>query len=119
MLLCAPVGGIEGSGARCPRRRSEQGSCLGSARRIPARPWLPAPIAASWSATRGPGTRTSIYALVDKSPSIRRAGNLSVEEIATCFRACGGDLDAMVARIEVSKRALIRRLKELGLVQDA
>jgi len=63
--------------------------------------------------------RTSIYALVDKSPNIRRAGNLSAEEIATCFRACGGDLDAMVARLEVSKRALIRRLKELGLVQDA
>jgi two-component system nitrogen regulation response regulator GlnG len=63
--------------------------------------------------------RTSIYALVDKRPNIRRAGNLSAEEIATCFRACGGDLDAMVARLEVSKRALIRRLKELGLVQDA
>jgi len=63
--------------------------------------------------------RTSIYALVDKSPNIRRAGNLSAEEITACFRACGGDLDAMVVRLEVSKRALSRRLKELGLVQDA
>jgi two-component system nitrogen regulation response regulator GlnG len=40
---------------------------------------------------------------------------LSVEEIARCHRECQGDLDAMVRRLEVSKRALGRRLKELGL----
>jgi two-component system, NtrC family, nitrogen regulation response regulator GlnG len=62
--------------------------------------------------------RPSIYVLIDKSPNIRRAGNLSAEEIATCFRACGGQLDEMVVRLQVSKRALTRRLKELGLVQD-
>jgi two-component system nitrogen regulation response regulator GlnG len=61
--------------------------------------------------------RPSIYDLIDKSPNIRTAGDLSVEEIAGCFRDCGGDLDTMVARLQVSKRALNRRIKELGLVQ--
>jgi two-component system nitrogen regulation response regulator GlnG len=53
--------------------------------------------------------------LIDKSPHIRTAGDLSVEEITRCFRECAGDLDAMARRLEVSKRALGRRIKELGL----
>ena len=60
-------------------------------------------------------TRPSLYMLIDKSPSLRTAGDLSVEEISTCFRECGGDLDAMVRRLEVSKRGLQRRVRELGL----
>ncbi|WNG44165.1 sigma-54-dependent Fis family transcriptional regulator [Archangium minus] len=60
--------------------------------------------------------RTSIYDLIERSPNIRTAGDLSVEEIVRCHLECGGDLDAMVRRLEVSKRALGRRLKELGLV---
>jgi two-component system nitrogen regulation response regulator GlnG len=60
--------------------------------------------------------RPSIYDLIDKSTGIRTAGDLGAEEIATCFRACDGDLDAMVAQLEVSRRALSRRIKELGLV---
>lgn len=59
--------------------------------------------------------RSSIYDLIDKHPNIRRAGTLSAEEISACHRECGGDLDAMVQRLEVSKKALNRRLKELGL----
>ncbi len=59
--------------------------------------------------------RTSIYDLIERSPNIRTAGDLNVEEITRCFRECGGDLDAMVRRLEVSKRALGRRIKELGL----
>jgi two-component system, NtrC family, nitrogen regulation response regulator GlnG len=62
--------------------------------------------------------RPSIYDLIDKSPNLRTAGDLSVEEISGCFRECGGDLDAMAARLQVSKRALNRRIKELGLAQD-
>jgi two-component system nitrogen regulation response regulator GlnG len=60
--------------------------------------------------------RSSIYDLIERSPHIRLAGDLSVEEITRCFHACQGDLDAMVRRLEVSKRSLNRRLKELGLV---
>jgi len=60
--------------------------------------------------------RPSIYDLIDKSPNIRTAGDLEADEITRCFHDCEGDLDAMVARLEVSKRALSRRVKELGLV---
>jgi len=42
-------------------------------------------------------------------------GDLSTEEITRCFQECGGDLDAMVQWLEVSKRGLQRRLRELGL----
>jgi len=60
-------------------------------------------------------TRPSLYVLIDKSPSLRTAGDLSVEEISRCFRECGGDLDEMTRRLEVSKRGLQRRVRELGL----
>jgi two-component system nitrogen regulation response regulator GlnG len=60
-------------------------------------------------------TRPSLYLLIDKSPSLRTAGDLSPEEISRCFQECNGDLDAMVQRLEVSKRGLQRRLRELGL----
>jgi len=60
--------------------------------------------------------RSSIYDLIERSPHIRLAGDLSVEELTRCFHACQGDLDAMVQRLEVSKRSLNRRIKELGLV---
>jgi len=59
--------------------------------------------------------RTSIYDLVERSPQLRTAGELSVEELSRCYQECQGDVDAMVRRLEVSKRALSRRLKELGL----
>ncbi|MBN1208273.1 MAG: sigma-54-dependent Fis family transcriptional regulator [Myxococcaceae bacterium] len=59
--------------------------------------------------------RSSIYDLIDKSPNIRTAGDLTVEEITRCFQECAGDLEAMAQRLEVSKRALGRRIKELGL----
>jgi two-component system nitrogen regulation response regulator GlnG len=62
--------------------------------------------------------RASIYDLIDKSPSIRTAGDLSVDEITQCFQACGGDLDAMATQLQVSKRALTRRAKELGLLRN-
>jgi two-component system nitrogen regulation response regulator GlnG len=60
-------------------------------------------------------TRPSLYLLIDKSPSLRTAGDLSAEEISRCFQECNGDLDALVQRLEVSKRGLQRRLRELGL----
>jgi two-component system, NtrC family, nitrogen regulation response regulator GlnG len=63
--------------------------------------------------------RPSIYDLIDRYPNIRTAGGLAVEEIAQCFHDCGGDLEAMAARLQVSKRALTRRVKELGLSDRA
>ncbi|WP_224365088.1 sigma 54-interacting transcriptional regulator [Hyalangium versicolor] len=61
-------------------------------------------------------TRPSLYMLIDKSPSLRTAVELSPEEITRCFHECNGDLDAMVQRLEVSRRGLLRRIKDLGLV---
>ena len=62
--------------------------------------------------------RSSVYVLIDKSSLIRTARDLSPEEISRSFQECQGDLDAMVRRLEVSKRALQRRVRELGLGAD-
>ena len=59
--------------------------------------------------------RPSIYDLIAKSPSIRTAGDLGQEEIERAFQEAAGDLDRMVSVLQVSKRALLRRLKEMGL----
>ncbi|PTL81495.1 sigma 54-interacting transcriptional regulator [Vitiosangium sp. GDMCC 1.1324] len=59
--------------------------------------------------------RSSVYVLIEKNPLIRTAMDLGAEEITRCFHECGGDLDQMVLRLEVSKRALQRRVRELGL----
>ncbi|MCE9668398.1 sigma 54-interacting transcriptional regulator [Myxococcus stipitatus] len=59
--------------------------------------------------------RPSLYDLIDKSPNLRTAGDLSPDEITRAFEAHAGDLDAMARHLEVSRRALGRRLKELGL----
>ncbi|MBN8469927.1 sigma-54-dependent Fis family transcriptional regulator [Corallococcus exiguus] len=63
--------------------------------------------------------RPSVYDLIERSPNLRTAGDLGADEITRCFEACGGDLDAMTRALEVSKRALGRRLKELGLTVKA
>jgi two-component system nitrogen regulation response regulator GlnG len=62
--------------------------------------------------------RSSVYVLIDKSSLLRTARDLSPEEITRCFHECQGDLDQMVRRLEVSKRALQRRVRELGLGDD-
>ncbi|XXU13994.1 sigma-54 dependent transcriptional regulator [Sorangium sp. So ce861] len=59
--------------------------------------------------------RSSIYDLVDRLPNVRTAGKLTAEEIERCYRTCEGDVEAMVATLQVSRRALSRRLKEMGL----
>ncbi|AGC49364.1 Fis family sigma-54 dependent transcriptional regulator [Myxococcus stipitatus DSM 14675] len=63
--------------------------------------------------------RPSLYDLIDKSPNLRTAGDLSSEEISRAFETHEGDLDAMARALEVSRRALGRRLKELGLTPRA
>jgi two-component system nitrogen regulation response regulator GlnG len=60
-------------------------------------------------------SRTSLYALVESCPKVRTVTELSTGEITRCHTECGGDLDAMAERLEVSKRGLARRLRELGL----
>ncbi len=60
-------------------------------------------------------SRGSLYDKIEKSPRIRKAADLSREEILECRERCGGDLDAMVEVLEVSKRGLQRRMTQLGL----
>jgi two-component system, NtrC family, nitrogen regulation response regulator GlnG len=60
-------------------------------------------------------SRSSLYDRIDRSPGIRKAVDLSQEEIEAAFARCQGDLDAMVEELEVSKRGLQRRMKSLGV----
>ncbi|RYZ38737.1 MAG: sigma-54-dependent Fis family transcriptional regulator [Myxococcaceae bacterium] len=59
--------------------------------------------------------RASLYDLIQRHPNIRTAGRLSNEEISRCHQECQGDLEAMARRLEVSRKALARRVRELGL----
>ncbi|WP_437930542.1 sigma 54-interacting transcriptional regulator [Sorangium sp. So ce291] len=58
-------------------------------------------------------SRTSLYALVESCRRVRRASDLPLDEIDRCYKECEGHIDAMVDRLEVSKRALLRRIREL------
>ena len=61
-------------------------------------------------------SRPSLYLLMEKYPSIRKAADLTRAEILECRELCGNDLDAMVDRLEVSKKGLLQRMKQLGIV---
>ena len=60
-------------------------------------------------------SRPSLYLLIEKFPSIRKAADLSRAEILEAREQCGGDLDAAAERLEVSKRGLQQRMKQLGM----
>ncbi|HEV7519165.1 MAG TPA: sigma-54 dependent transcriptional regulator, partial [Thermoanaerobaculia bacterium] len=59
--------------------------------------------------------RTSLYDRIENSPLFHKAADLSRQEIEQWFERCGGDLDRMVEALEVSKRGLQRRMKQLGI----
>jgi two-component system nitrogen regulation response regulator GlnG len=61
-------------------------------------------------------SRGSLYDRIEKSPRIRKAADLSREEIEASLAAHGEDLDAMVEALEVSKRGLQRRMAQLGIL---
>ncbi len=60
-------------------------------------------------------SRGSLYDRIEKSQRIRKAADLTREEIEACRASHGGDLDAMVEALEVSRRGLQRRMTQLGL----
>ncbi|HEY2294484.1 MAG TPA: sigma 54-interacting transcriptional regulator [Thermoanaerobaculia bacterium] len=72
--------------------------------------WRPQPAAEQLGLSR-----PSLYAKMEKSTKIRKAADLSRQEIEACRAQVGGDLDAMVERLEVSKRGLQIRMTQLGL----
>jgi two-component system nitrogen regulation response regulator GlnG len=60
-------------------------------------------------------SRPSLYLLIDKFPSIRKAADLTTEEILAAREQCGGDLDAMGMHLEVSRKGLQQRMSQLGI----
>ena len=59
--------------------------------------------------------RASIYDLIAKSPYLRTAADLDRKELEATRERLGGDVAAMADALEVSERALRRRMRELGL----
>jgi two-component system, NtrC family, nitrogen regulation response regulator GlnG len=60
-------------------------------------------------------SRGSLYDQIEKSPRIRKASDLSREEIEACRASHGEDLDSVAEALEVSKRGLQLRMTQLGL----
>jgi two-component system nitrogen regulation response regulator GlnG len=60
-------------------------------------------------------SRTSLYTLIDRCAGIRKAADLEREEIAAALARHGGDLDAAVEELRVSRHGLQLRRAELGL----
>ncbi|HJL14519.1 MAG TPA: sigma 54-interacting transcriptional regulator [Sandaracinaceae bacterium LLY-WYZ-13_1] len=59
--------------------------------------------------------RTTFYRLVEGHPGVRKGTDLSRAELEAARAEADGDLDAMSRRLRVSKRAIRRRLTELGV----
>ncbi len=60
-------------------------------------------------------SRTSLYALINAHPGLRKAADVSRKEIIDCAARCSGKIDAMAEELEVSKRGLQLRMKALDL----
>jgi two-component system, NtrC family, nitrogen regulation response regulator GlnG len=60
-------------------------------------------------------SRTSLYALIESSDKLRKAGELSSDEIGQSLAAAGGDVRLAARTLEVSERGLRLRMKQLGL----
>lgn len=60
-------------------------------------------------------SRTWLNTYIDRSPHIRKAKDLSAEEIKQCAIECEHDLHAMASRLGVSCRGLLLQKKRLGL----
>jgi len=60
-------------------------------------------------------SKTTLYALIERCPAIRRARDVERGELEACRATTGGDLDAMSARLQVSRRGLQLRMRELGM----
>jgi two-component system, NtrC family, nitrogen regulation response regulator GlnG len=60
-------------------------------------------------------SKTTLYALIERCPNIRKARDLGRAELEASRAATGGDLDAMSAQLQVSRRGLQLRMRELGM----
>ena len=60
-------------------------------------------------------SRTTLYELIERSQTIRKARDLSADQLRSCLGECEGSVPRAAERLGVSDRALKLRLKELGL----
>jgi len=96
-----------------PRERYRDPSEIGEDELVAAlreHRWAVKPTAAALGVSR-----TSLYALIERSDAVRKASDLTREEILRFHRQHGGDLEAMGRALEVSTPGLRQRMKELGL----
>jgi len=64
-------------------------------------------------------SKTSLYALISRSPGLQTAGDVPGAELLRCHERHGGDVPRMAAELRISVRALQLRLRELGLADRA
>jgi len=60
-------------------------------------------------------SRTSLYAMVEQSSQVRKAADLSIDEINGALQSADGKLAAAATALEVSTHALKLRMRTLGL----
>ncbi|MBL8914857.1 MAG: sigma-54-dependent Fis family transcriptional regulator [Archangium sp.] len=75
-----------------------------------ANAWKPTPTARQLGISR-----TTLYALIDASTRLRKAKDVSREELESALKKHGGVLSLVAAQFEVSERGLALRCRELGL----
>ncbi|WP_437755257.1 sigma 54-interacting transcriptional regulator [Sorangium sp. So ce1389] len=63
-------------------------------------------------------SRATLYRLIERSPHVRKAADIPDDELKRCHDECAGDLEAMSARLRVSKRGLKLRLRELVVTRQ-
>src|SRR5690606_935260 len=48
-------------------------------------------------------SRAALYKMIEANPGVRKAGDISVDELTRCYQQCRGNLDQMVEQLKVSK----------------
>ena len=96
-----------------PKKRSRRPSEVSESELLDAlrhHGWLVKPTAEALGVSR-----SSLYGLIDRCPSIRKASDVPEPDLRACFERLSGDVDAMTRELEVSRRGILMRLKQLGL----
>ncbi|HVG11206.1 MAG TPA: sigma-54 dependent transcriptional regulator [Thermoanaerobaculia bacterium] len=106
------------SAAPAARQRSQPGAYR-SPSEVTQEELLEALRANDWELKGAAGSlgvsRPALYLVLRKFPGIRTARDLSRAEILECRERLGDDLDAMARELEVSRKGLQQRMKEIGL----
>jgi two-component system, NtrC family, nitrogen regulation response regulator GlnG len=58
--------------------------------------------------------KTTLYALMERHPDIRKASDIPADELLGQLEACGGDLDRAAEQLQVSRRGLQLRLAQIS-----